>query len=142
MIRNKLSSIDSLAELRRAKTEIQQDIDELGMQIVSSTKDLARKGVKVTAVGVASVLATKAISAYVRWRREDPKGTSAEEFVAMAAGKVEGVDPDEVVSDLRSKAAIAVQWYQIIARIIEVGRVLYHELVSARQEPNHLSEEE
>ena len=142
MTRKELASVSSFAELRQARADIRSEIDELGEQIVTSAKGLAVKGVKVTAAGVASVLVTRAVKAYVRWRREDPHAKSAEEFVAMATRQIEDVDAQEVVDDLRNKAAMAVQWYQIIARAIEVGRMLYQELVDSRGASDGASEEE
>jgi len=119
-------AISSWEELREARRDLDKEIEVLGAEVTTSAKSLLVTGAKATAAGVATVLLTKAVTAYLRLRsHRASQGETPDSEV--------GPDPvKETLSSGFSRAAGILMWIDTIAKLLINAKRLYDEMVLER----------
>ncbi len=127
------ASIETWEELRNRKKLLQSEMNQLGGQIASSTREVVRKGVKVTAATVASVVVAKGIAAYADMRRKKENRSSDPLQGAPDMGE-NRADDSAYEPEAHGYLTTLVMYIDILVKLIHSARDVYDGIQEFRSE--------
>lgn len=138
MNKERLTSISSWDELQARKAELNNEIDTAGQEIANQTKEFLVKGARITAATVTSILVTKAVANYVKYRKlKDERDAKFNQ--TTTAPPLEQQESSTASS--AGRAATFLMWMDTIIKIVQTGIELYNQY-TIKHAQGHTSEEE
>lgn len=134
-------NIESLKDLKAKREALEQEVHEVGEKVTSSASDLLKQGAKVAAAGVAAVVISKMVGAFMRARKKvdevlpdkEQEPSDPVETTASEAGEEESTNAGENES-LAEKVRTLVMWLDALVKGIETAKILIHEFREQRNE--------
>jgi len=150
--------IESFADLRKKKKELDHEIVKTGSKVTSATEHLIDEGVKVVAVGVAGFLISRILGTFMSTQKSnqhakaqasaqafdhvnDEAGNKTESTTGKNTGSQEGASTENQNGE--SKLDTALVWLDTISGGIDAARIVLNAVAEKTQqaEPERSTEE-